>query len=235
MFCLNLKKVVLYPATVYVLLFAAALSHAAKNFEQTATGIIVHTATGVTRIEVCSSQVIHIIGSATDLQANPLVPAVIRPCTGASFKISSDGAGVHLVTDSVKVDVRADTGAVRFSSLNGETVLSEQPSGGRILGIWDGEQPLSGIEQTFLLASNEALYGLGQHQEGLLDIRGVPIRLLQANTNIAIPFLISTKGMACCGTILPSRISTLRHRRCSLIRMAQGHFAPVPRAIMGFW
>ncbi len=194
MFCLNLKKVVLYPATVYVLLFAAALSHAAKNFEQTATGVIVHTATGVTRIEVCSSQVIHIIGSATDLQAKPLVPAVIRPCTGASFKTSSDGAGVHLVTDSVKVDVRADTGAVRISSLNGETMLSEQPSGGRILGISDGEQPLSGIEQTFLLASNEALYGLGQHQEGLLDIRGVPIRLLQANTNIAIPFLISTKG-----------------------------------------
>jgi alpha-D-xyloside xylohydrolase len=44
------------------------------------------------------------------------------------------------------------------------------------------------------LSPGEALYGLGQHQEGYFDLRDIPIRLLQANTNIAIPFLISTKG-----------------------------------------
>ena len=46
----------------------------------------------------------------------------------------------------------------------------------------------------FLLSPGEALYGLGQHQEGFFNLRDIPIRLLQANTNIAIPFLISTKG-----------------------------------------
>src|SRR5208283_2071013 len=34
----------------------------------------------------------------------------------------------------------------------------------------------------------------GQHQEGFFNLRDIPIRLLQSNTNIAIPFLISTKG-----------------------------------------
>ena len=38
------------------------------------------------------------------------------------------------------------------------------------------------------------MYGLGQHQEGIFDVRGVPIRLSQANTNISIPFLLSSKG-----------------------------------------
>ena len=35
---------------------------------------------------------------------------------------------------------------------------------------------------------------LGQHQEGFFDLRGIPVQLLQANSNIAIPFLISTNG-----------------------------------------
>ena len=38
------------------------------------------------------------------------------------------------------------------------------------------------------------LYGLGQHQEGIFNVRGVPIRLHQANTNISIPFLLSSQG-----------------------------------------
>ena len=50
------------------------------------------------------------------------------------------------------------------------------------------------IRQDFLLSPNEALYGLGQHQEGFFNVRDIPIRLLQANTNISIPFLISTNG-----------------------------------------
>lgn len=50
------------------------------------------------------------------------------------------------------------------------------------------------MRQAFLLSPGEALYGLGQHQEGFFDLRDIPVELLQANTNIAIPFLISTNG-----------------------------------------
>ena len=45
-----------------------------------------------------------------------------------------------------------------------------------------------------MLSPGEALYGLGQHQEGFLNLRDIPVQLLQANTNIAIPFLLSTNG-----------------------------------------
>jgi alpha-D-xyloside xylohydrolase len=50
------------------------------------------------------------------------------------------------------------------------------------------------VQQTFDSPSDEALFGLGQHQEGIFDVRGVPIRLHQANTNISIPFLLSSTG-----------------------------------------
>ena len=42
--------------------------------------------------------------------------------------------------------------------------------------------------------ANERIYGLGQAEEGLLNLRGSVQYLHQANLKIAIPFLLSTKG-----------------------------------------
>ena len=40
----------------------------------------------------------------------------------------------------------------------------------------------------------EALYGLGQHEEGVLNLRGHQVYLHQANRKIAIPLLVSSLG-----------------------------------------
>jgi len=40
------------------------------------------------------------------------------------------------------------------------------------------------------------LYGLGQHQSGMFNYRGSTVELGQNNTDVAIPFLVSTKGYA---------------------------------------
>ncbi len=44
------------------------------------------------------------------------------------------------------------------------------------------------------LQEDEALYGLGQHEEGNLNLRGKTVYLHQANMKIAIPVLLSSKG-----------------------------------------
>lgn len=41
---------------------------------------------------------------------------------------------------------------------------------------------------------DEHLYGLGQFQDGYLNIKGLTRRLTQVNTQIAVPFLMSSKG-----------------------------------------
>lgn len=43
-------------------------------------------------------------------------------------------------------------------------------------------------------ADNEALYGLGQHEEGFGSLRGQVVYLHQANRKIAVPMLVSTLG-----------------------------------------
>ena len=51
-------------------------------------------------------------------------------------------------------------------------------------------------EATLTIASpeDEYLYGLGQFQDGFLNVKGLTRRLTQVNTQIAIPFLMSSKG-----------------------------------------
>src|SRR5690242_5220817 len=46
----------------------------------------------------------------------------------------------------------------------------------------------------FVLAPDEAIYGLGQHQQGVMNYRGHSVRLLQENREVAVPVLVSSLG-----------------------------------------
>ena len=50
------------------------------------------------------------------------------------------------------------------------------------------------IETRFAAHEGERFWGLGQHQHGRLDQKGCVIELLQANTEVVIPFAISSRG-----------------------------------------
>jgi alpha-D-xyloside xylohydrolase len=50
------------------------------------------------------------------------------------------------------------------------------------------------LEVLFNARDDERLYGLGQHQHGRLDNKGAVIDLVQRNTEVAIPFLLSSHG-----------------------------------------
>ncbi len=49
-------------------------------------------------------------------------------------------------------------------------------------------------EARFKSYEGERIYGLGQHQHGRLDNKGCVIELLQRNTEVCIPFMVSTRG-----------------------------------------
>jgi alpha-D-xyloside xylohydrolase len=172
-----------------------ALSLDSSEIEQKPDGVTVHTAGGALHVEVCSERVIHIYASPTNEIPKSIVPTVIRPCGEGAFTVSSDASTVFVKTSALRVEVHRATNSVRFLTAAGLSVLSEQPNGGRtITPIELDGMKTNDVRQDFLLSPNEALYGLGQHQEGFFNLRDIPLRLLQSNTNISIPFLISTNG-----------------------------------------
>jgi len=169
--------------------FALKQSHAEPN------GVTFQTAAGSMRVELCGDRVVHVVASRTSELPSPKVPIVMQPCKASNVQVHIGKTETRLSTAALTVTIDAATGAVSFVSKDGKTLLAEAKPGGKAFDVpsvfeanaWD-------VQQTFASPSDEALYGLGQHQEGIFDLRGVPIRLHQANTNISIPFMLSTKG-----------------------------------------
>ena len=50
------------------------------------------------------------------------------------------------------------------------------------------------IEQRFFADDNEKLYGMGQRQHGYLNQKGCVLDLMHRNTEVCIPFMLSSKG-----------------------------------------
>ena len=168
----------------------------AQAIERNPDGVTLHSPSGMLRVDVCSERVIRVQVSPTDQFPKSIVPSVIHSCGGAPFTVSSNRSTVSIRTSALRVEVDRGSGTVRFLTSTGQPVLSEQPHDGRTIVApvtVDGLEEYR-VRQDFLLTPGEAIYGLGQRQEGFLNLRDIPVRLLQANTNIAIPFLVSTNG-----------------------------------------
>ena len=56
-----------------------------------------------------------------------------------------------------------------------------------------GESTTS-VRQEWAPNTDESLYGLGQHQHGLIDIKNTDLDLHQYNTEVFIPYLVSSRG-----------------------------------------
>src|SRR5580692_4392591 len=111
---------------ILVLITVVPRGHA-QDVERTENVAVIHSAAGLVRVEACSDSVIHIVaGPAASHPAKQIVPTVIQPCLDTNFAIGSDGSRVSVQTAKVKVEVDKQTGAVRFLTPGGDTILSEQ-------------------------------------------------------------------------------------------------------------
>ena len=205
----------------------------AQEFERIANGVLVHSTPAAVRIEVCSERAIHVVAGETDNQP-ALVPAVIRPCSGAAFSISSVQGSVQIHTSALQVAIDRKTGSVRFLSADGASILSEAPDNGPVVPSQGQDEAAQAVERHFALSPGEALYGLGQHQEGFFNLRDIPIRLLQANTNIAVPFLVSTKGYGLLWNNASLTDFNPTTKAIQLDKAGKGTFQSGPEGVYGF-
>lgn len=100
-------------------------------------------------------------------------------------------------TDELSISFDKENAAFSFTEApTGRLLLKEKE--GRKARLFKrseagGEQCLE-VTQRFVPTKDEALYGLGQYQNGVMNYRGKSVLLLQANMDIVNPFLISTNG-----------------------------------------
>ena len=193
-----------------VALLASALSLVAQPTplpvaQQLPDGLLLQpTSGGYVRIQVKTDDIVRVSFSNTpEFKADPMV--VVGPHPAAPPKIQYTGAifdsgsrltsGVAiLITSKLAIAVDSATGDVTFSDHSGQTILAEARNGHRLEPAEVMGEKTFHPQQTWKANPDESLYGLGQHQQGLMDIKGYDLDLWQYNTNVVVPFLVSSGG-----------------------------------------
>jgi alpha-D-xyloside xylohydrolase len=159
------------------------------------SGVLVQTGTGKIKIEACGDRVIHVVASPSATIPPAKVPVVKEACNGNSLRVISAKGEIKVRTNAVELRINPTTAAISYWTTSGQLLLAEPNRGGKHFDVQSpSDNAVWQIQQTFNSPPDEALYGLGQHQEGIFNVRGVPIRLHQANTNISVPVLLSSRG-----------------------------------------
>lgn len=99
---------------------------------------------------------------------------------------------LYLKTDKLKVEINTITLKVSFFDNSGNILLQEKNREFHPETVMDEE--VYNVSQVFKLSEDEGIYGLGQHQEGIMNFRDDTVTLIQTNTVAVNPFLISTKN-----------------------------------------
>ncbi|MBR5671541.1 MAG: DUF4968 domain-containing protein [Bacteroidales bacterium] len=185
-----MKATVLKP----ILSAAMALCAAALIFSSCKSGSVsIRTADGTLVLKPLYDNAVR-VQVVPKGQALPEELVYTEKVRAPKFKVDRSGGDIALSTAAMTVRYSQNDGTLTFLDAEGNVLLSETP-GGRTLQPSEVQGvPVYAVSQTFASPADEHLYGTGQFQDGYLDIRGLTRRLTQVNTQIAIPFVLSSKG-----------------------------------------
>ena len=171
---------------------AIAFTQVYKKHSVKKDGLSIQLSDGVMNIIPLSDKAIRVQWEKGMKEEREFV--LINKLPVAAFKVSEAGSKLKLSTNAITVSFDKQTGAIDYSDPTGKIFLSEKAGSRKLKPDTVAEQNCFVAEQVFDSPSNEYLFGLGQFQDGHYNLRNVTRKLTQVNTQIAIPFLYSSRG-----------------------------------------
>ena len=165
----------------------------AQNYQKTSSGI--KTTVNAVDIEVqfFAPAVARVIKSPEGVAYEKQSLSVIAKPEKVSFKVDIQDNKIVLNTSELSVSVDTGTGIVSYFSKDGKSLLAEK-SGMQFIDFDDAGTKTYQVYQPFVLDKEEAIYGLGQLQNGKMIQRNMTKNLIQGNVEDVSPFFQSTKG-----------------------------------------
>jgi alpha-D-xyloside xylohydrolase len=172
-----------------VLLLAACTQKTPEgSFTQNEAGVIVTPASGSAkrvRLEVRADRIVRVTAVADEnLELPASLVATGAPSAPVSFKVERNDDDLALTTSRMAAHVSLANGAVRIHDSSGRVLLEEAPA--RVLD--------KGVSQRFNPGSDEAFYGMGQHQNAQMNLNGEDVEIAQHNMDIGVPFVVSSRN-----------------------------------------
>ncbi|MEO6994618.1 MAG: TIM-barrel domain-containing protein [Lacunisphaera sp.] len=184
------------PNILTLLPLLATLAFASSTtVERQADGILVNHDGALTKIEVRADDIIRVASSPNPAFSHHASLMTVKPeGPPTAWTMTTGDKAVVLHTAKLQVSVDVASGVISFLDLNGKPILAEAANG-RVLESAEvqGEKTFH-IRQSWTSDPGEALYGLGENQLGLLNLKGYDLDLWQHNGTVAVPFFVSSHG-----------------------------------------
>ncbi|MCR4853791.1 MAG: DUF5110 domain-containing protein [Prevotella sp.] len=161
----------------------------------------------VVRLQVMNDRIIRVQAtSEASLPEKQSLMIVPQKTQKQAFEVSEDDASVTVKAAGVQAVVSKRTGAIIFYDGAGKMLLKEAEQGktfkpftvpDREVGVGTlTEEQRHGLTWHALFDSptDEAFYGLGQHQAEEYNMKGKNEDLFQYNTKVSIPFVLSNRN-----------------------------------------
>ncbi|WP_243388772.1 TIM-barrel domain-containing protein [Bifidobacterium simiarum] len=131
-----------------------------------------------------------------------LLPGFVAEPQRATVSIDETAHTATLVNGgiTVRAEVEMYTYSCRLSFFDtgGELLFAEQSRGGALQRRSRHLRPRLGgdfsAEVTFEADPEERLYGMGEYQQNILNLKGCELELAHRNSQASIPFVVSSKG-----------------------------------------
>jgi len=181
---------------MFIMLMLSAKTYG-QQIEKLADGVILHLpgpAVKAVQLRVISDKIIHVVSSPVDPVQKDTSLMMVPDKQKPRWTIETKNGETILSTAMLKTVVQMSSGVVRFTDLQNRPLLQQERNGSLFTPVSIDAGPSWQIKQIFQSSPFEAFYGLGQHQQGIMNYKGEIVELLQTNTEVAVPFLVSSKN-----------------------------------------
>jgi alpha-D-xyloside xylohydrolase len=164
------------------------------DVQQQPDGVLLRLQSGSLKLQICTDSIIHVLYSAdASFAESPDFVIVKKNWSAAKFNLTTGPDDIVLTTATLRIVVARIDSSITYHTVDGAQLLQE---GSRKLSPVqvNGENTHRAESFFNIYGSHEGLYGLGQHQAGVWNYRGESVDISQDNSNISIPFLVSSKG-----------------------------------------
>src|SRR5699024_7266211 len=144
------------------------------------------------RLEVMNEHIIRVTASPNDdFSRSKSLMRTHKDLPSVAWKVHRYHDSLMLQTKAMKAMVSLKTGQVQFMDTSGHILLAEKMDGRTFIPDTVEGSPSYHIFQRWENRNQTALYGLGGNQLGWTNIQGKDVALIQRNSEVYIPFILS--------------------------------------------
>ena len=165
----------------------------AQDFEQTQNGLKVVVNSVNVELEFYNPSTIRVIKSPVDWKYTKESLSVVEKPQMINPSIRQKGDVVTLKSSNIGVSINIKSGLINFFDNKNKSLLKEKRLP-QFTDFNDAGVKTFMVNQSFILDTDEAIYGLGQLQNGKMIQRNLTKHLIQGNVENVVTFFQSHKG-----------------------------------------